>query len=147
MIQNVNINSPGPSGGRGIFVDFAWETANEPEEISTDPENPTQVGQVALYGLQPGDEIWLNGLFHANGDITRFSTIRVQILKNGTAIYDVDIDIDAEAHDDQTTVPVQTVDTQSSAGSVAYTLIVGAYAGSSVILQGPRTFTAAVIRR
>src|SRR5690554_6774327 len=131
--------------GGSIFTDFAWFASDEPRiPVSTNSNNPTQVAQVALYGLQVGDEIWLNGLFHMdNNSTTNSIQLSVRIFKNGTQIYNQLLRIDDDQRDDLITVPVQTVDTQSAAGSAFYTLFVNAIAQGTEVF-GHRTFTATV---
>lgn len=131
-----------------IFKDFAWATRNITNfiPISTDPANPTLVANVMLFGLQPGDEIWLNGLFKLNNDSDSSRAVVPVILKNDVIIYELVLEVDSEGDDDQAPIPVQTVDVINESGPVNYTLAVRAD-DVNVNLNGPVTFTAMVIRR
>jgi len=134
--------------GAGIFVDFAWFTDHtQTIRVSDNPNAPSQIAQVALYGLQAGDEIWLNGLFHADSNnLQTTPDLRVTIFKNGTAIYQQLLRLDTDQGDDLVPIPVQTVDVQSTAGPATYTLAVSANV-PNVEVFNEKTLTATVIRR
>ena len=134
--------------GTSIFRDFAWFADSTRDiRVSMNPDDPTQVAQVAVYGLHAGDEIWLNGLFHVDSNnLQTEATIQVRILKNGTAIYEQIIRIDTDQGDDLVPIPVQTVDVQSTAGTAIYTLVVSSNV-ANIDVFGRRALTAVVIRR
>jgi hypothetical protein len=133
---------------QSIFKDFAWETLNpvEPIRVSEEPNNPTQVANVMLFGLEPGDEIWINGLFRIDNNSNSPVEIDTRIRKNGDVIYQFIVNVDGSEDDDLALIPVQTVDVITQAGPVNYSLVISTD-DDDVNLLGPITFTATVIRR
>lgn len=126
----------------GIIADFAWDSDVERVKVSADDSSSTKLAEVTLYALKPGDEIWLNGLFHAGSSDSGAAVLSVKILKNNIIIYHQVSDVSTGAQN----VSVQTVDMQRTAGSAAYTLAVSAENAAADVF-GHRTLTAAVIRR
>ncbi|MDP5275458.1 hypothetical protein [Chengkuizengella axinellae] len=115
-------------------------------QLSTDNMNPTPIAKITFDCLNPGDLVWLNGIFHVTNNSINDDGVNTIISKNGVPIYEVpftDIDDINGDHVGQI-LSQQTVDFITVCQkSVTYELAASTGGDNDDIdLFGPITFTA-----
>lgn len=122
-------------------------------ELPVDVQTP--VASVKLDKVKKGDVVWLNGVFGLdNDDPDDYATIIMRIYKGspsvfipGEEIYRAVIEIDDAGNDDQVVEPLAHVDVISKNDeNVTYTVTLETDE-DPVYLNGPVTFTAALISK
>lgn len=137
------------------LIDFEFFTktprnVQEPNDILLPVGMQTPVASVTLDEVEQGNVVWLNGVFGLdNDDPNDVATIIMRIFRGpiipGQEIYRAVIEIDDEGNDDQVVEPLAHVDviTQDN-NNVTYTVTLETDE-DPVFLNGPVTFTAALI--
>lgn len=144
---------------RANLTDFEFYTlprnVNRPDRLELPRFRQEAVASLTLDKVKKGDVVWLNGVFGLdNDDPDDVATVIMRIYKGnppvfipGTEIYRAVIEIDDGGNDDQVVEPLAHVDTiHRDEKNVTYTVTLEVDE-DPVFLNGPVTFTAAVISK
>ncbi len=140
------------------LVDFAYDTLHpnveEDNRLELTPNVQVPVASVTLNKVKKGDIVWLNGVLGLDNDAIGERTVFIRIYNGGPSvfipgqeIYRARVEIDGALDDDNVVEPLSHVDAiKHNDKHATYTVTLEAR-GNAVFLNGPVTFTAALITK
>lgn len=142
------------------LVDFKFYTLDPNVRVDNRRRLPedmeTPIASVTLDKIKKGDLVWLNGVFGLDQDETIFIDNRVDmriykgtppVFTPGSEIYRARFEVEGESGDDQVIEPLMHVDKiDENDTNVTYTVTLEPL-DTDLFLNGPVTFTAALINK